>query len=270
MDRLHRQFLELIQAELNDTTTDDLNSVQALILHAIGREEVLVGDLTQRGYYLGTNVSYNVRKLVEGAYLLQERSAHDRRALKLRLTDKGLRLCERLDRVFDTHIRELEEVAMIDDLAHASHVHSPSQRLLGTFPRHRLRLMARPVEARRAGGLTAEQPERRRGRRLERLEQRLERGARAEQPRADRADGDAERHARLLVAQPLEAHGDQHVALERRQQRDRMRELAQQQVIKLRRLAWARERRLDQHPGHAARRRAPAGAGAGSRETGSS
>jgi DNA-binding MarR family transcriptional regulator len=122
MERLHRQFLELIQADLNETKIGDLNSVQALILHAIGREEVLVGDLTQRGYYLGTNVSYNVRKLVEGGYLRQERSAHDRRALKLRLTDKGLRLCERLDRVFDAHIRELEGVAMFDDLAHASDV----------------------------------------------------------------------------------------------------------------------------------------------------
>jgi DNA-binding MarR family transcriptional regulator len=122
MERLHRQFLELIQSELDDTKADDVNSVQALILHAIGREEVLVGDLTQRGYYLGTNVSYNVRKLVEGQYLLQQRSAHDRRALKLRVTDKGLELCERLDRVFDSHIRELEGVAMFDDLAHASHV----------------------------------------------------------------------------------------------------------------------------------------------------
>jgi DNA-binding MarR family transcriptional regulator len=120
MERLHRQFLELIQADLNETKIGDLNSVQALILHAIGREEVLVGDLTQRGYYLGTNVSYNVRKLVEGGYLRQERSSHDRRALKLRVTDKGLHLCDRLDHAFDRHIRELEGVAMFDDLAHAS------------------------------------------------------------------------------------------------------------------------------------------------------
>src|SRR5581483_10700201 len=89
MERLHRQFLELIQAELTASKIDDVNSVQALILHAIGRDEVLVGDLTQRGYYLGTNVSYNVRRLVEGGYLEQERSSHDRRALKLRQTDKG-------------------------------------------------------------------------------------------------------------------------------------------------------------------------------------
>lgn len=122
MERLHRQFLELVQAELDDGRTGDVNSVQSLILHAIGREEVLVGDLTSRGYYLGTNVSYNVRRLTEGGYLVQERSQHDRRALKLRLTDKGLALCDRLDRVFDTHVRGLEGAALIDELAHASTV----------------------------------------------------------------------------------------------------------------------------------------------------
>jgi len=120
MERLHRQFLELIQAELSADKTDDVNSVQSLILHAIGDDEVLVGDVIQRGYYLGTNVSYNVRKLVEGGYLAQERSLHDRRSLKLRQTAKGRRLCERLDRVFDEHVRELDGVAMIDDLARAS------------------------------------------------------------------------------------------------------------------------------------------------------
>jgi len=122
MERLHRQFLELVQTELTASKTDDVNSVQSLILHAIGRDELLVGDLIQRGYYLGTNVSYNVRKLVEGGYLAQERSPHDRRALKLRQTAKGRRLCERLDRVFDDHVRELEGDAMFDELARASNI----------------------------------------------------------------------------------------------------------------------------------------------------
>jgi DNA-binding MarR family transcriptional regulator len=122
MERLHKQFLELVQAELGTGESGDINSVQAMIVHAIGAEEVLVGDVIQRGYYLGTNVSYNVRKLVEAGYLTQERSRHDRRALKLRLTPKGLELCERLDRLFETHIRELEGSAMFDELAHATRV----------------------------------------------------------------------------------------------------------------------------------------------------
>ena len=122
MERLHRQFLDLVQAELDQGQTGDVNSVQSLILHAIGRDEVLVGDLTQRGYYLGTNVSYNVRRLVETGYLVQARSEHDRRALKLRVTDKGLALCDRLDQVFDGHVRGLEGAALIDELQQASTV----------------------------------------------------------------------------------------------------------------------------------------------------
>src|SRR5258708_25303588 len=122
MERLHKQFLDLIQAELTETKTEDINSVQSLILHAIGADEVLVGDLTQRGYYLGTNVSYNVRRLVETGYLVQARSEHDRRALKLRVTDKGLALCDRLDRGFDGHVRGLDGAALIDELQQASTV----------------------------------------------------------------------------------------------------------------------------------------------------
>jgi DNA-binding MarR family transcriptional regulator len=129
MERLHRQFLELIQRELDAHKIDTINSVQSLILHAIGPDEVLVGELTQRGYYVGTNVSYNVRKLVENGYLVQARSTHDRRAWKLRLTDQGLALRDRLDRVFETHARELQSSEMMDDLAQASSV----MRALSTF-----------------------------------------------------------------------------------------------------------------------------------------
>ena len=120
MERLHKQFLELVQAMLDATRIDDLNSVQALILHAIGGDEVLIGELIQRGYYQGTNVSYNVRRLVETGYLSQARSPHDRRAIKIRLTPKGLALCQRLDRAVDDQVRELDGAAMLGELARAS------------------------------------------------------------------------------------------------------------------------------------------------------
>lgn len=133
MERLHKQFLELIEAELAETKTDDINGVQSLILHAIGADVVLVGELTQRGYYLGSNVSYNVRRLVEAGYLEQARSPHDRRAIKLRLTAKGQRLCERLDALFDAHIHQLDGMAMLDELAHASDVLKQLSRFWGRF-----------------------------------------------------------------------------------------------------------------------------------------
>jgi DNA-binding MarR family transcriptional regulator len=135
MERLHKQFLDLIQVELDDTKTADINSVQSLILHAIGDAEVLVGDLTQRGYYLGSNVSYNVRRLAESGYLIQERSTHDRRAIKLRLTEKGETLCRRLDALFDAHIRELDGMAIFEELARASDV---LRKLSGFWARSRV------------------------------------------------------------------------------------------------------------------------------------
>ena len=89
IERLHRQFLEVVKTELDRNGIVDINNVQALILFNISDEELTVGELTNRGYYLGSNVSYNVRKMVENGYLLQERSSHDRRSIRVRLSAKG-------------------------------------------------------------------------------------------------------------------------------------------------------------------------------------
>jgi len=67
----------------------DINNVQGMILFNIGEAEMTVGELTLRGCYLGSNVSYNLRKLVEQGYLAQQRSVHDRRSVHVRLTEKG-------------------------------------------------------------------------------------------------------------------------------------------------------------------------------------
>ncbi|WP_413207449.1 MarR family winged helix-turn-helix transcriptional regulator [Rhodospirillum sp. A1_3_36] len=94
IERLHRHFLDVIRAELRRLSVDDINAVQALLLHNIGTEDVVIRDLKDRGYYHGSNVSYNIKKLTESGYISQERSTHDRRATRLQLTDKGLALCE--------------------------------------------------------------------------------------------------------------------------------------------------------------------------------
>ncbi len=92
VERVHRHFLEVVKSDLDRAGIQDINNVQALILYNIGTDEMTVGELTARGYYLGSNVSYNVKKMFENQYLLQERSPHDRRSVRVKLSPKGLAL----------------------------------------------------------------------------------------------------------------------------------------------------------------------------------
>jgi DNA-binding MarR family transcriptional regulator len=103
VERMHRQFLEVVKTELDRLGIKDINNVQSLILFNIGEDELTVGELTNRGYYLGSNVSYNVRKMVEAGYLVQERSPHDRRSIRVRLSEKGLQLGRQMTAMFDRH-----------------------------------------------------------------------------------------------------------------------------------------------------------------------
>jgi len=109
IERLHRHFLDVVRAELDHLGVDDINNVQSLILFNISDEEVTVGELTHRGYYLGTNVTYNLKKLVEHGYVSQERSPRDRRSVRVKLTEKGLELCQALDGAFERHVAALKE-----------------------------------------------------------------------------------------------------------------------------------------------------------------
>src|SRR5215467_11663056 len=101
VERLHRQFLEVVKLELDSQSVHDINNVQAMILFNIGDLEMTVGELTLRGCYLGSNVSYNVKKMVEAGYIMQERSLHDRRSVRVRLSEKGLALHQKLKRMHE-------------------------------------------------------------------------------------------------------------------------------------------------------------------------
>ena len=121
VERLHRHFLEVVKLELDGLRIHDINNVQGLMLFNIGDAEMSVGELTLRGCYLGSNVSYNVKKLVENGYLVQERSVHDRRSIHVRLTEKGRALCERLGDMHKRHTEMLAQTAITDaDLQSAS------------------------------------------------------------------------------------------------------------------------------------------------------
>ena len=112
IERLHRQFLEIVKLELDGVGIHDINNVQALMLFNIGDAEMTVGELTWRGCYLGSNVSYNVKKMVENGYLAQERSVHDRRSIHVKLTKKGRALRDRLSSMHERHIASLKQTAI--------------------------------------------------------------------------------------------------------------------------------------------------------------
>lgn len=115
IERLHRHFLEVLKAELDRLGVQDINNVQSLILYNIGDDELTVGELTARGYYLGSNVSYNVKKMVENGYLLQERSPHDRRSVRVRLSQKGLSLRDKLSQMFEKQVGALAGAGLPDE-----------------------------------------------------------------------------------------------------------------------------------------------------------
>jgi len=114
IERLHRQVLEVIKLELDRLGMHDINNVQALMLFNIGEAEISVGELMSRGYYLGSNVSYNVKKMIEYGYLSHERSVHDRRSIRVRLTRKGRTLRDQLDGMYQRHLQRLGQNRITD------------------------------------------------------------------------------------------------------------------------------------------------------------
>jgi DNA-binding MarR family transcriptional regulator len=113
-ERLHRNFLEVVKLELESFGIHDINAVQAFMLFNMGDAEMTVGELMLRGCYLGSNVSYNLKKMVENGYLSQERSAHDRRSIHVRLTKKGAKLRDRLESMYERHVEMLKHTAITD------------------------------------------------------------------------------------------------------------------------------------------------------------
>jgi DNA-binding MarR family transcriptional regulator len=99
VERMHRRFLDVVRVELSRVGIDDISPVQVLMLMNIGLEELSVRDLMERGYYLGSNASYNLKQLVETGYVDRAPSLRDRRSARLRLSEKGMSLCGELRRL---------------------------------------------------------------------------------------------------------------------------------------------------------------------------
>ena len=113
VERLHRRLLDVIKDEFERRGRNDVNSVQALLLYNIGDKELTASELRTRGYYLGSNVSYNVKKLVEMGYLHHARSRVDRRSVRISLTDKGRQVHDIVRDLYDKHARTIEPIGGI-------------------------------------------------------------------------------------------------------------------------------------------------------------
>ena len=113
VERLHRQLLDVIKDELDRRNERVVNSVQALLLFNIGDQELTAGELRTRGHYLGSNVSYNLKKLVEAGYIHHQRSDSDRRSVHVKLTDKGQEIRDIVTKLFERHLESLEAVGNV-------------------------------------------------------------------------------------------------------------------------------------------------------------
>jgi len=113
VERLHRQLLDVIKDELDRRGQSDINSVQAWLIFNIGDQELTAGELRTRGHYLGSNVSYNLKKLVEAGYIHHERSDVDRRSVRVSLTQTGRDISNVVSSLYEHHLESLEPVGGI-------------------------------------------------------------------------------------------------------------------------------------------------------------
>jgi DNA-binding MarR family transcriptional regulator len=114
VERLHRRLLDVIKDEFDRKGRSDINAIQALLLFNIGNAELTAGELRSRGYYLGSNVSYNLKKLVELGFINHQRSRVDRRSVRVSLTPKGQEIADVVGRLYERHVGSIEQVGGIN------------------------------------------------------------------------------------------------------------------------------------------------------------
>ena len=113
IERLHRLLLDVIKVEFERVGDNELNSVQALLLYNIGDLELTAGELRSRGYYLGSNVSYNLKKLVDMGYIHYKRSQTDKRSVRVSLTEKGKEACAVVANLYERQLSTVETVGEV-------------------------------------------------------------------------------------------------------------------------------------------------------------
>lgn len=111
IERLHRRLLDVIKDEFERQGDPEVNPVQALLLFNIGDAELTAGELKTRGHYQGSNVSYNLKKLVEAGYVNHERSTSDKRSVRVRLTPRGQEIRKKIDALYNRQVLSITDVA---------------------------------------------------------------------------------------------------------------------------------------------------------------
>jgi len=109
VERLHRLLLDVIKDEFERLGQFEVNSVQALLLFNIGNKTMTAGELKSRGYYQGSNVSYNLKKLVESGFIDHQRCDIDRRSVRIRLTPRGAGVHQAVAELFRRHVEDLTQ-----------------------------------------------------------------------------------------------------------------------------------------------------------------
>jgi DNA-binding MarR family transcriptional regulator len=155
IERLHRLFLEVLKTELDALRIRDISNVQCLILYSIAGDEISVGELTERSYLLGSNVSYNLKKMVEAGYMMQQRAEHDRRSIHVKLTEKGEEFWRVLDEMFARHASLLDEAEIEEEKLAEVSIHLKSIERFWNLVRARVPrapepLVGRPVTSEEA------------------------------------------------------------------------------------------------------------------------
>ncbi|MGI9483472.1 MAG: transcriptional regulator LdtR [Hyphomicrobiales bacterium] len=123
IERLHRRLLDVIKDEFERRGDQDINAVQALLLFNMGGQELTAGELRSRGHYLGSNVSYNLKKLVDMGFIHHERSSADKRSVRVRLTERGEVVHDLVDELYNRQLRSIREVAgfSVDEFDRLNH-----------------------------------------------------------------------------------------------------------------------------------------------------
>lgn len=119
LERLQRRLQDVVKDEFDRQGNGELTATQALLIYNIGDQELSASELKNRGYYLGSNVSYNLKKLVEMGYLHHQKSQMDKRSVRISLTEKGQHVAATINGLYERHTQSLEEVGQIDESAFA-------------------------------------------------------------------------------------------------------------------------------------------------------